>query len=38
MYNEINVNAIKFDLNFDTDEISEFDMGNDFEVIADRKY
>ena len=38
MYNEINVNAIKFDINFDTDEISEFDMGNDFEVIADRKY
>ena len=38
MYNEINVNTIKFDLNFDTDEISEFDMGNDFEVIADRKY
>ena len=38
MYNEVNLNAIKFDLNFDTDEISEFDMGNDFEVIADRKY
>ena len=38
MYNEINLNTIKFDLNFDTDEISEFDMGNDFEVIADRKY
>ena len=38
MYNEVNVNTIKFDINFDTDEISEFDMGNDFEVIADRKY
>ena len=38
MYNEVNLNAIKFDLNFDTDEISEFDMGNDFEEIADRKY
>ena len=38
MYNEVNVNTIKFDINFDTDEISDFDMGNDFEVIADRKY
>ena len=38
MYSEVNINDIKFDLNFDTDEISEFDMGNDFEVIADRKY
>ena len=38
MYNEVNSNELKFDLNFDTDEISEFDMGNDFEVIAERKY
>ena len=38
MYNEVDVNDINFDLNFDTDEISEFDMGNDFEAIADRKY
>ena len=38
MYNEIDVKDINFDLNFDTDEISEFDMGNDFEIIADRKY
>ena len=38
MYNAVNVNDINFDLNLDTDEISEFDMGNDFEVIADRKY
>ena len=38
MYNEVNINELKFDLNFDTDEISEFDMGNDFEVIAERKY
>jgi 4-diphosphocytidyl-2-C-methyl-D-erythritol kinase len=38
MYHEVTADKIKFDLNFDTDEISEFDMGNDFEVIADRKY
>ena len=38
MFNEVNTNSIKFDLNLDTDEISEFDMGNDFELIADRKY
>ena len=38
MYNEVNTNSIKFDPNQDTDEISEFDMGNDFELIADRKY
>ena len=38
MYNAVDIKDIKFDLNFDTDEISEFDMGNDFEVIADRKY
>ena len=38
MYNEVDINDLKFDLNFDTDEISEFDMGNDFEIIADRKY
>ena len=38
MYNEVNINELKFDINFDTDEISEFDMGNDFEVIAERKY
>ena len=38
MYHEVNINELKFDLNFDTDEISEFDMGNDFEVIAERKY
>ena len=38
MYNEVNINELKFDVNFDTDEISEFDVGNDFEVIADRKY
>jgi len=38
MYKEVNINEIKFDLSFDTDEISEFDMGNDFEVIAERKY
>ena len=38
MYNEVNINTIDFDANFDNDEITEFDMGNDFEVIADRKY
>ena len=38
MYHEVNSNELKFDLNFDTDEISEFDLGNDFEVIAERKY
>ena len=38
MYHEVNINELKFDLNFDTDEISEFDMGNDFEAIAERKY
>ena len=38
MYNAVDINDLKFDLNLDTDEISEFDMGNDFEVIAERKY
>ena len=38
MYNKVNINTTEFDNNFDNDEISEFDMGNDFEVIADRKY
>ena len=38
MYNKVNINTIQFDPNFDNDEISEFDMGNDFEVIADRNY
>ena len=38
MYNAVDIKDIKFDVNFDTDEISEFDVGNDFEVIADHKY
>ena len=38
MYNQININNISFDYNYDTDEISEFDNGNDFELIADNKY
>jgi len=38
MYNEINVEKINFDSNFDTDSISEFDNGNDFEPIAESKY
>ena len=37
-FNEVNIKELKFDLNFDTDEISEFDVENDFEVIAERKY
>jgi len=38
MYNQININNIKFDTNYDIDEITEFDTGNDFEFIADSKY
>ena len=38
MYNQININNIKFDTNYDVDEITEFDTGNDFEIIADSKY
>ena len=38
MYNKVNINTIEFDPNFDNDEISEFDMENDFEVIAARQY
>ena len=38
MYNEINIDKINFDLNFDTDEICEFDTGNDFEPIVESKY
>jgi len=38
MFNEVNVNTLNFDPYLDTDEISDIDMGNDFEVIADHKY
>ncbi len=38
MYNQVNIRDISFDPNKDTDEITEFDTGNDFELIADRKY
>jgi len=38
MYNQININNIQFDTNYDIDEITEFDTGNDFEFIADNKY
>ena len=33
MYNKINKNKLDFDINFDTDEINEFDNGNDFELV-----
>ena len=38
MYNEIKINEINFDINYDTDEITEYDNGNDFELLADTKY
>ena len=38
MYNEINIDKINFNIDFDTDEINEFDTGNDFELIAESKY
>ena len=38
MYNQININNLKFDNNYDIDEMTEFDSGNDFEFIVDRKY
>jgi len=38
MYNQINLDGTNYDLNLDTDEISEHDTGNDFEVIAENKY
>ena len=38
MFNEFNVDKINFDSNFDTDEISEHDSGNDFEFIVENKY
>ena len=37
MYNEINLDKLNFNLNFDTDEINETDSGNDFEIILENK-
>ena len=38
IYNEINLDKLNFDLNFDTDEINEADSGNDFEIILEKKF
>ncbi len=38
IYNEINLDKLNFDLNFDTDEINEADSGNDFEIILENKF
>ena len=38
MYDQINIKNIQWDPNYDIDEITEFDSGNDFETIAERKY
>ena len=38
MYNQINIDDINFNPEFDTNEISEYDSGNDFESIAENKY
>ena len=38
MYKQINLDNLNYDPNFDTDEINEFDNGNDFEIIAKDKY
>ena len=38
MYNQINIDDINFNPEFDTNEISEYDTGNDFECIAENKY
>jgi len=38
MYNEINLDKLNFDLNFDTDKINETDGGNDFEIILENKF
>ena len=37
MYNEINLDKLNFNLNFDTDEVNETDSGNDFEIILENK-
>lgn len=38
MYKNINIDNIRFDLNNDADEITEYDNGNDFESIVENKY
>ena len=38
MYSHVSMNNMQFDANNDIDEITEFDNGNDFEIIADNKY
>jgi 4-diphosphocytidyl-2C-methyl-D-erythritol kinase len=38
MYNEINLDKLNFDLNFDTDEINANDSENDFEKILENKF
>jgi len=38
MYNLINLDKIRFESNFDTDEINEYDNGNDFEFFVKEKY
>ncbi len=38
MYNQINLDQLNFDENFDTDEINETDNGNDFELTLDDRY
>ena len=38
MYNQINIDKLNFDINFDTDQINEVDSGNDFEIILENKF
>ena len=38
MYKKINLDNLKFDENYDTDEINEDDNGNDFEIILDSQF
>jgi len=38
MYNQVNIDNINFETNYDTDKITEYDNGNDFESIAENKY
>lgn len=38
MYNHIKLDSKSYDQSLDTDEINEYDNGNDFELIAENKY
>ncbi len=38
MYNQIDIDKLNFDINFDTDQINEVDSGNDFEIILENKF